>query len=61
MAIFRLVSNDRDGTPHRPGWYVERCPSEGTKAEVVSPLFFNRWQAQAEVERLAAAEPDPHN
>jgi hypothetical protein len=58
MAIYRLVSNDQEGTDHRPGWYVERCTPDG-KAEIVSPLFLKRWQAQAEIERLSAREPDP--
>jgi hypothetical protein len=58
MALFRLISNDREGTNQPPGWYVERYTADG-QAEIVSPLFLKRWQAQAEVERLSAKEPEP--
>lgn len=58
MAQYRLVSNYREGTTHPPGWYVERYTADGL-AEIVSPLYLKRWEAQAEVERLSAMEPDP--
>ena len=59
MALFRLVSNYQEGTTHAPGWYVERYSADG-RAEIVSPLYLKRWDAQAEVERLTALEPDPY-
>jgi hypothetical protein len=58
MAAFRLVSSYREDSNRPPGWYVERYTQDG-QAEIVSPLFLKRWDAQAEVERLTAMEPEP--
>jgi hypothetical protein len=59
MARFRLVSNYQEGINQPPSWYVERYTDDG-KTETMSHPFLKRWEAQAELERLSALEPDPN-
>jgi hypothetical protein len=57
MANFSIVPGTQERAEKLPGWYVKRTDPDD-HWEIVSPLYQNKGDAQADADKRNAAQPD---